>query len=147
MTSLLMHLMLVAWRYQAITWIRGWLFAKFEHISIHILQKRARHCNTDLFFANQPSVRVFCQLFPPLWALYTKVMEVATWKQLPGQSWSSDMILYRRWLLHATHDDVIEWKHFPRYWPFVRGIHRSRLIPRTKASDAELWCFLWSAFE
>ena len=23
------------------------------------------------------------------------------------------------------HDDVIEWKHFPRYWPFVRGIHRS----------------------
>ena len=26
-------------------------------------------------------------------------------------------------LLH--HDDVIKWKHFPRYWPFVRGIHRS----------------------
>ena len=27
---------------------------------------------------------------------------------------------------HAyMHDDVIKWKHFPRYWPFVRGIHRS----------------------
>ena len=24
-----------------------------------------------------------------------------------------------------VHDDVIKWKHFPRYWPFVRGIHRS----------------------
>ena len=23
------------------------------------------------------------------------------------------------------HDDVIKWKHFPRYCPFVRGIHRS----------------------
>ena len=23
------------------------------------------------------------------------------------------------------HNDVIKWKHFPRYWPFVRGIHRS----------------------
>ena len=23
------------------------------------------------------------------------------------------------------HDDVIRWKHFPCYWPFVRGIHRS----------------------
>ena len=23
------------------------------------------------------------------------------------------------------HDDVIKWKHFPRYWPFVRGIQRS----------------------
>ena len=26
----------------------------------------------------------------------------------------------------STHDDVIKWKHFPRYWPFVRGIHRSQ---------------------
>ena len=25
----------------------------------------------------------------------------------------------------VTHDEVIKWKHFPRYWPFVRGIHRS----------------------
>ena len=24
----------------------------------------------------------------------------------------------------AEHDDVIKWKHFPRYWPFVWGIHR-----------------------
>ena len=23
------------------------------------------------------------------------------------------------------HDDAIKWKHFPRYWPFVRGIDRS----------------------
>ena len=43
----------------------------------------------------------------------------------------------------TAHDDVIKRKHFPRYWPFVRGIHW--WIPRTKASDAELWCFLWSA--
>ena len=27
---------------------------------------------------------------------------------------------------HVIHDDVIKWKHFPRYWPVVRGIHRSR---------------------
>ena len=24
-----------------------------------------------------------------------------------------------------AHDDVIQWKYFPRDWPFVRGIHRS----------------------
>ena len=32
------------------------------------------------------------------------------------------------WFPHTfgfTHDDVIKWKHFPRYWLFVRGIHRS----------------------
>ena len=26
---------------------------------------------------------------------------------------------------NIAHDDVIKWKHFPSYWPFVRGIHRS----------------------
>ena len=25
----------------------------------------------------------------------------------------------------ARHDDIIKWKYFPRYWPFVREIHRS----------------------
>ena len=33
------------------------------------------------------------------------------------------------WLYESTvsidHDDVIKWKHFPHYWPFVRGIHQS----------------------
>ena len=29
--------------------------------------------------------------------------------------------------MHAAmcHNDVVKWKHFPRYWSFVRGIHRS----------------------
>ena len=53
---------------------------------------------------------------------------------------------YQEWNKYGVaQDDVIKWKHFPRNWPFVWGIHRSRWIPHTKASDAELWCFLWSA--
>ena len=31
----------------------------------------------------------------------------------------------RKHTIIQTHDDVIKWKHFPRYWPIVRGIHRS----------------------
>ena len=54
--------------------------------------------------------------------------------------------------LSLSNDVVIKWKLFPRYWPFVRGIHRlpvksphkgqwDRWIPRSDAaSDA---CFLW----
>ena len=42
------------------------------------------------------------------------------------------------------HDDVIKWKHFPRYWTFVRGIHSTHNL---KASDAEPWCFLSSVPE
>ena len=41
------------------------------------------------------------------------------------------------------------WRHqietFTRYWPFVREFTGHRWIPPTKASDTELWCFLWSA--
>ena len=29
------------------------------------------------------------------------------------------------WVDLVLHDDVIKWKHFPCYWPFVGGIHRS----------------------
>ena len=29
------------------------------------------------------------------------------------------------YMVNALHDDVIKWKQFPRYCPFVRGIHRS----------------------
>ena len=34
-----------------------------------------------------------------------------------------------RYYSRVYQDDVIKWKHFPRNWPFVRGIHRSRWIP------------------
>ena len=43
------------------------------------------------------------------------------------------------------HDGVIKWKYFLRYWPLCGEFTGIRLIPKTKASDAELWCFLWSA--
>ena len=37
----------------------------------------------------------------------------------------------------------IKWKHFPRYWPPLCGEFTDhRWIPITKASNAELWCFL-----
>ena len=41
----------------------------------------------------------------------------------------------------TIHDDVIKWKHFQRYMPFARGIHRSPVNSPRKANDAELWCF------
>ena len=34
------------------------------------------------------------------------------------------------------YDDVNKWKHFPRYWPFVRGIHRSPV----NCPHKDQWC-------
>ena len=38
---------------------------------------------------------------------------------------SSASLAFVRGLFQNNHDDLIKWKHFPRYWRFVRGIHRS----------------------
>ena len=33
----------------------------------------------------------------------------------------------------CMHGDIIKWKHFPHYWPFVRGIHQSPVNSPHKA--------------
>ena len=43
---------------------------------------------------------------------------------LPNKCCLYSMSMYQKWIPNI-HDDVIKWKHFPRHWPFVRGIHRS----------------------
>ena len=35
------------------------------------------------------------------------------------QLWDVSFVIYKLY----SNDDAIKWKHFPRYWPFVRGIH------------------------
>ena len=42
--------------------------------------------------------------------------------QVTGKSWAYFVSLTHKQL---KHDDVIKWRHFPHYWPFARGIHRS----------------------
>ena len=39
------------------------------------------------------------------------------------------------------HDGVIKWKHFPRYWPFVRGIHRSAVNSPHKGQSCRTLIF------
>ena len=41
------------------------------------------------------------------------------------------------------HDDVIKWKHCPRNWPFVRGIHRSALKSLHKCQWREALVFFF----
>ena len=45
----------------------------------------------------------------------------------------------------SFHDDVIKWKHFPRYWHFVRGSHRSSVKSPHKGQWRGALMFIWSA--
>ena len=62
--------------------------------------------------------------------------------------WRPDITLYDEWVYERRHhDDVIKWKHFRRCWSFMRELTGHQWILLTKASDAELWRFFWSAPE
>ena len=49
--------------------------------------------------------------------------------------------------LVPLHDDVIKWNFFRVTGPLWGKFTGHRWIPFTKASDAKLWFFLWSAPE
>ena len=50
-------------------------------------------------------------------------------------------------ILNCDHDDVIKGSIFRVTGPLCGEFTGHRWIPRTKASDAELWCFLLSSHE
>ena len=54
--------------------------------------------------------------------MYTHIIDVGT---ITLNACSSLASWHHCWLTFWWHDDVIKWNHYPRYWPFVRGIHRS----------------------
>ena len=56
----------------------------------------------------------------------------------------------KQWVMHnwkTNQDHVIKRKHFHVAGPQWGDSTDERWIPLTKANDAELWCFLWSAPE
>ena len=48
--------------------------------------------------------------------------------------------------MFSNHDDVIKWEHFPHYWPFVRGIHRSPVNSPEKGQwrGALMFSLIWA---
>ena len=121
------------------------------------LRNQSRKAKT--FYVDETTINIHC--IPRLWGHYhDQLKSYAAWwclvysvafpaqkvlkygmMQTPNLSYSYVLQTHKQ----AHHDDVIKWKHFPRDWPFVRGIHW--WIPLTKASDVELGCFLWSGPE
>ena len=54
--------------------------------------------------------------------------------------WTAPMIMGFEFRIRSTHD-VIKWKHFPRYCPFVREIHRSPVNSPHKGQWREVLVF------
>ena len=129
-------------------WTSGWtnnrgtgeLRRHRAHYHVTVLNIKTHSSNTYFHSAHTINALVimwFITQKPYPWIEpHMIITELVFTTQRPAASYSRNT--------YGSHDDVIKWKHFPRNWPFVRGIHRSRWLPHSKASDAELWCFLWS---
>ena len=103
-----------------------------------------------LWVVIQFAIRTKAWLHIPLWNMFGKhsIIQIDFWRMLVSCLLNNHILVIRycelngntylqivepqhRHVLgtwsykYASHDDVIKWKHFPRYWPFVRGIHRS----------------------
>ena len=69
--------------------------------------------------------------WPTKWFSFTLFMRCCTYapqemveRSLPKWFRCTSNKRYRK-TIFVIHDDVVKWKHFPCYWPFLRGIHRS----------------------
>ena len=90
-----------------------------------------RHCNGNMYMKVHGLINV---LFSHYSFLYADTQRSSGWLPLlllktlkvrinvPNDDQDSHPYNFP---LLCMHDNVIKWKHFPRYWPFVRGIHRS----------------------
>ena len=90
--------------YLATWYIRKLLFAYVFATPIPLIAQRAYQRRA--FLRNRGLYRWKSQI--------TSAACVAALNTLPSSSTPLDL----------PHDDVTKWKHFPRYWPLVRGIHR-----------------------
>ena len=63
-------------------------------------------------------------------SVMTAVVWVIKWLLMFDEAIAAHLVTCICWfirvpVLECVHNDVIKWKHFPLYWPFVRGIDRS----------------------
>ena len=63
------------------------------------------------------------------------------WFRKTLMNWWNDRTRWPICSKRSTHDDVIEWKHFSRYWPFVWGIHQSPVNSPHKGQWRGAWMF------
>ena len=82
------------------------VFSLIESLSINYSLRVSAICSLNPWWFDIPSNDIY--ICWPAWFGLTQ-----------SKAWSGVQVRV------FGHDDVIKWNHFPGYWPFVRGIHRS----------------------
>ena len=132
------HRQWVIFLYWNIRWMQLFIYVKsisIRHIDLSIYQlRRVFHiseqcyamrniylCSLAMFVSSILPSGHFCVTH--LYILWISIIYDKSPIQRTNKTWLCKMIGENTVTIY--HDDVIKWKHFPRYWPFVEGIHRS----------------------
>ena len=142
--------------------IRDKLLWKFS-FAIHTFSFKIKKMQLKMLFAKWQqfchSLNVLIEMYMKLYLCYVNIsFWIVTVLLLPEMvgvlaiiaSWIMCQLTWSAWCCYrenesmaglwgyrlSSHDDVIKWKHFPHYWPFVLGIHQSPVNSLHKGQ----WC-------
>ena len=108
------------------------IFIKFVLLSINFWEQIATNfaqtATANEIFIESSITELYgvSRVASTIWILTWMFWWVVTFMWLYAITVKNDVNATKRWTVKCVfHDDVIKWKHFPRYWPFVRGVHRS----------------------
>ena len=116
--------------------IQGMLFHPITEsifISCLVVRHLCLACNVirilKTFSTETPSASLaICAGNPSVIFFYLIPIEMYTWLSYSGFIWDilqKELLWIWKYLWDMViHDDVMKWKHYPRYLPFVWGIHR-----------------------
>ena len=82
---------------------------------------------SDMSFVRRSPTYGLLWVYPhlALWHIFVDIfVDESVITGLDNGSYNNSPVYVTLYLI-PSRDDVIKWKYFPRYWPFVRGIHRS----------------------
>ena len=126
--------MKTGWLYA--TLIKSLYFSEFNWKRMLLIRVRSTHVNIYLVELSLSNFSGTIAI--PISNLkWSRMMRLNVMKNYTYCSWQ-----FPRIMMSAANGSI-----FRRYWPFVRGIHRSPANSLTKANDTELWCFLSSTPE
>ena len=104
-----------------------WLLARVIHMWVEHINNSIR---TEVMVSAHTEINLYYAFTSEVWRVHLVLF------YQPGTVWSMDQAWWRHQLEKCRVTG-----------PLCGKLTGHRWIPRTKASDAELWCFLWSAPE
>ena len=97
-----------------------WIYYSFSPQIIHLVSILSRWIHLPIWQHRSRGIYGIVWLFDEILNDFREMFSICCMRCNRNH-----MTALHHWCITGAYDDVMKWKHFPRYWPFVRGIQRS----------------------